>query len=119
MTEVVSGDPLLQISSYHELEKRNLTLGLIEGYTNGAEIDHIKERYKKPYLSAVALLRGISRREVDLGVFDQGVKNYLMEEHGIGGIYAIKAMTYLRPLHVIFQSAQLRDEFDRAMAETV
>ncbi len=119
VTEVVSGDPLLRIGSYSEIEERNLTLGMIEGYTNGAEIDNIKGRYKKTYPSAVALLRGISRREVDLGVFDQGVKNYLMAEHGIDGIYAIQAMTYLRPLHVIFQSAQLREEFDCSMAETV
>jgi len=119
VTEMVSGDPGLRIGNYQEIEEKGLTLGVIEGYTNGADIDGIDRRFKKSYPSAVSLLQAISRREVDLGVFDQGVKGYLMAEYGIEGIYAIEAMTFLRPLHVIFDKPKLRDEFDRYMAATV
>lgn len=117
VTEIVTGKPEFSIESYEDITTRRLTLGVIEGYTNGAEIDAIDGSLKRTYPGTAALLQGISKNEVDLGVFDKGVKEYLMVQNGIKNIYVIEAMTFIRPLHVIFNSPILRDEFNQAMAK--
>ncbi|MGS0764594.1 substrate-binding periplasmic protein [Syntrophomonas curvata] len=115
VTEVVTSHPALKINSYGEIEESGLSLGVIEGYTNGAEIDALKGEIKKTYPNAEALLTAISRDEVDLGVFDRGVKEYIMANNRLDNIYAIESMTYIRPLYVIFNNADLRDTFNIAL----
>ena len=41
---------------------------------------------------------------------------YLMEQNGITNIRPIEAMTFVRPLYVVFMDKDLRDEFDRGLA---
>ena len=115
-TQVVTSNPQLRIDSFLQIPPQNLTIGLIQGYVNGDEIDGLPADNKKLYSGTRALLTGISRGEVDVGVFDKGVKEYLMQEAGIDNIYAIDALTFVRPLHVIFHDAALRDEFDQVLA---
>jgi ABC-type amino acid transport substrate-binding protein len=115
VTEVVTSNPELKINSYGEIETLGLSLGVIEGYTNGAEIDALKEEIKKTYPNAESLLTAISRGEVDLGVFDRGVKEYIMANNHLDNIYAIESMTFIRPLYVIFNNADLRDTFNIAL----
>lgn len=115
ITEVVTSNPELKINRYGEIEELGLSLGVIEGYTNGAEIDALKEDVKKTYPNAKELLMAISEGEVDLGVYDQGVKEYIMANNNIDNIYAIESMTFIRPLYVIFNNADLRDSFNIAL----
>lgn len=115
VTEVVTSNPELKINDYGEIEKSGLRLGVIEGYTNGAEIDALKEEFKIPYPNAASLLTAISKGEADLGVFDRGVKEYIMANHRINNIYAIEPMTFIRPLYVIFNNKNMRDQFDIAL----
>jgi len=117
VTEVVTSNKDLKIESYPQIEELNLKLGVIAGYTNGPEIDALDESVKFPYSNAVDLLFAVSRGEVDLAVYDKGVKEYLMEENGITNIVSIESMTFTRPLHVIFNDPVLRDEFNAAMSE--
>lgn len=115
-TEVVTARTDLQISSYSQIETLGLKLGVISGYTNGPDIDALDDNLKHSYPNPAELLLAVSRNEVDLAVYDRGVKEYLMEQNGLTNIVAIPAMTFLRPLHVIFMNENLRDEFDEAMA---
>ncbi len=114
-TQVLCTDKSLGINSYHDIADRELSLGIVEGYTNCYEIDHLPPNLKHVYASADTLLRAITDQEVDVGVFDKGVKEFLVEKHGIEGLYVIEPLTFIRPLHVIFHSAALKDMFDRAL----
>lgn len=116
-TELVSNDPQLNIRFYGEIPQKGLKLGVLAGYTNGSDIDALPADCKVEFANNEELLKMISSGVVDLGVFDQGVKAYLMKKNGITNIYAIDGMTFTRPLHVIFNDADLRDEFNAAMAE--
>lgn len=116
-TQMITARPDLTVTSYTEIPQRGLTLGLIEGYVNGESIDSLPETVKRYYAGNLPLLQAIHAGEVDLGIFDKGVKEYLMEQHGITGLFVIEAMTYQRPLHVIFNDSTLRDAFNSALAE--
>lgn len=115
-TELVTAKEGIDISEYKEIETKGLTLGVLEGYTNGPDIDALSADIKRVYPDNQTLLRAISAGEVDLGVFDRGVKQYLMEQNGITNIRAIDTMTFLRPLYVVFMDKDLRDAFDRGLS---
>jgi len=115
-TELVTAKEGVDIQEYREIETKGLTLGVLEGYTNGPDIDALSADCKKVYPDNQTLLLAISAGEVDLGVFDRGVKQYLMEQNGITNIRPIEAMTFVRPLYVVFMDKDLRDEFDRGLA---
>ncbi len=114
-TQMITARPDLTVDSYTEIPQRGLTLGLIEGYVNGDVIDSLPETVKRYYAGNLSLLQAIHAGEVDLGIFDKGVKEYLMEQHGMTGLFVIDAMTYQRPLHVIFNDPVLRDAFNTAL----
>ncbi len=115
-TELVSSQKELHLSSYSEIPSKNLRLGVLEGYTNGPDIDALPNENKKYYADAAALLQAISKEEVDLGVFDQGVKQYLANSLGISNVYAVKGMTFTRPLHVVFHDKELCSRFNEGLA---
>jgi len=115
-TQVVSANRQLCLNSFSDIPARGLSIGLIEGYVNDEEIDDLPSVNKKFYSGTAALLLGISIGEVDVGVFDKGVKEHLMAEQSIENIYALDNLTFFRPLHVIFNDPRLRDEFDCALA---
>jgi len=118
VTEVITSNPNLELTNYAQIPEKGFTLGVIAGYTNGKEIDALPKKCKRFFEGTVALIKGISAGDVDLGIFDQGVKAYLMEQNGITNLYAIPAMTFLRPLNVIFNDGKLRDAFDEAFHKT-
>jgi len=115
-TQVVSANNQLCLNGFSDIPDQHLSIGLIKGYVNDEEIDSLPPANKKFYLGTVALLQGISMGEVDVGVFDKGVKEYLMDKHSIENIYVLDNLTFFRPLHVIFNDPFLRDEFDWALA---
>jgi len=115
-TQVVSANNQLCLNSFSDIPDQHLSIGLLKGYVNGEEIDSLPPDNKKFYLGTVALLQGISMGEVDVGVFDKGVKEYLMAKHNIENIYAFDHLAFFRPLHVIFNDPLLRDQFDWVLA---
>ncbi|MDR0841418.1 MAG: transporter substrate-binding domain-containing protein [Christensenellaceae bacterium] len=117
VTEVVTSHSQLQITCYRDIEDQKLKLGVLQGYTNGPDIDALCAECKLEYANSAELLEGIGTAQVDLGVMDQGVKRYLMQKNGVENIYAIDALAFSRPLHVIFNDWALRDSFNRAMAK--
>lgn len=102
VTEVITADQELELKSYQEIADRELKLGVLKGYAYGKEIDELPLSCKQEYESSEKLLFAVAGREVDAGVFDQGVKTYMMEKLGIRGVYSIKALEFLRPLYIMY-----------------
>jgi ABC-type amino acid transport substrate-binding protein len=112
VTEIITGDEVLALSSCAGIPAGGLTLGVQANYSYGGEVDALDDACKKEYGSGEALLRAVQNREVDAGVFDRGVKNYLMEQKGIQGIRALEELSFDRPLYVAFIDPEIRDAFD-------
>ena len=57
-----------------------MTLGVIANYTYGDDIDNIDSSLKVRYKDQTELLKAINDKVVDLGIFDKGVKEYILEK---------------------------------------
>jgi polar amino acid transport system substrate-binding protein len=116
-TQVVTNDPALFLNTYDEIAQKGLKLGVIQGYTNGSDIDALPDHIKTAYPDSAALLKGIAGFKVDVGVMDKGVKTYLMQKMGIANIWTLENLMFVRPLFVMFNDKSLRDAFNRAMGQ--
>ncbi|MCQ4924013.1 transporter substrate-binding domain-containing protein [Tissierella carlieri] len=112
ITEVVTGNPEIKINSYKEIEENKLTLGVIANYTYGDDIDNIDSSLKVSYKDQTELLKAINDKVVDLGIFDKGVKEYILEKEEFSNIHSIKALEFIRPLYVVFSNESLRNEWN-------
>ncbi len=109
VTEIITlHSNLAEIKDYKSLE--NYKLGVIRGFANGANIDDLKKSCKVEYQDTEELLEAIENGEVDCGVCDSGVKKFLLKEEG--KFYIMSALTYQRPLYVMFNKKCLRDDFE-------
>ena len=113
ITEVFTGNPEIKINSYKEIEENKLTLGVIANYTYGDDIDNIDSSLKVRYKDQTELLKAINDKVVDLGIFDKGVKEYILEKEEFSNIYSIKALEFIRPLYVVFSDESLRNEWNK------
>lgn len=113
-TEVVTANPdLLGLESHKELE--NYKVGVIADFANGPEIDSLPDSCKTEYKGAKEVLEAIYQGEVDCGVCDSGVKEFLISLMAHPPIlYSIETLTYQRPLYVMFRNQKHRDDFDAA-----
>lgn len=102
VTEVITGKEGVQLQTYGEIVEKGLSLGVLRGYSYGKEIDGLPNACKKEYAGSGELLRDIADCKVDLGVFDQGVKEYLMGETGIDKVYSVKGLEFIRPLYIMY-----------------
>ena len=114
VTQTLTGDKSLILNSCEDIKKKCLIAGVIENYSYGAHIDGIEDKFKKTYRTQEELLKDISLRAVDIGIFDKGVKEYLMGKNNIKNIYSIDNLEFKRDLYVIFNDKKLRDEFNAA-----
>ena len=78
----------------------------LPGLPSGPEIDGLPDSCKVEYPGTAQVLQGIYDKEVDCGVCDQGVKEYLTA--GLPVLYPIPALTYKRPLYVMFNQEKQR-----------
>jgi len=115
VTEVVTGNKSLDLKFYFEIEEKKLSVGVINNYTYGNDIDKINSSLKKSFEEQNKLLKAINNRILDIGIFDKGVKEYLMKKEGFNNIISIKNLEFVRPLYVIFSSKKLRDSFNRSL----
>ena len=112
VTEVITADAGLSLAGYADIPGKGLTLGVQANYSYGDAIDSLDERCKRAYGSGEALLRAVHAGRVDAGVFDRGVKEYLMEQLHLSGIRALEGLSFDRPLYIAFNDAAVRDAFD-------
>ena len=117
VTEVVTGKEGLILNSYKEIEEKGLKIGVIDNYTYGDDVDSLDPSLKVTYPDQLPLLKAINDKEVDVGIFDKGVKEYLMKSAGITNIHSIKPLEFIRPLYVVFNDPSLRDEFNKGLAK--
>lgn len=111
VTEIVTINPeLIALTEYTGLT--GYKVGVIAGFANGPEVDGLPDTCKVEFPGMAELLQGIYDKEVDCGVCDQGVKEYLMA--GRSALRPIPALTYKRPLYVMFNQKKHRDDFDGA-----
>lgn len=115
VTEIVTGKAGITASSFSDLTKGDYRLGVIQNYAYGEPLDSLKPGLKTAYPDQESLLTAIAEKEVDAGVFDQGVKNFLMEKLNLPGIYVLSSLSFLRPLYMAFHDSEIRDAFDRCL----
>ena len=109
VTEIVTANvELVNLKTYEDLT--NYKIGVIADFANGPEIDGLPSSCKVEFADTKEILQAVSRRKVDVGVCDQGVKEYLMTKEQV--LYPIKELTYQRPLYVMFHNQKQRDDFD-------
>jgi ABC-type amino acid transport substrate-binding protein len=111
-TEVVTGNPNIEITSINDIDAKKLTLGVVDGISYGGGVDSLNQKRKVSYQNNENLLLAISKCEVDFGIFDQGVKQFLMEKLFLENIRAIDALTFIRPLFMAFHEKEIKEEFD-------
>jgi len=115
VTEVVTGNKSLDLKFYFEIEEKKLSVGVINNYTYGNDVDKIDSSLKKSFDEQNKLLKAINNKILDIGIFDKGVKEYLMKKEDFNNIVSIKNLEFIRPLYVIFSSKKLRDSFNRSL----
>lgn len=115
VTQVITNESTLKISRFEELLDRGLSIGVIENYSYGDPIDRVKPENKVSFASQEGLLEAISKGEVKIGIFDKGVKEYLMDKYKVTGIYSLDNLEFIRPLYVIFNDQSIRDDFNKAL----
>lgn len=112
VTEFVTSDKLLKVDKLSSIAEMKLTVGVIENYSYGDDIDKLDSNLKISFEDHVALLHSISDNKVCIGIFDKGVKEYIAKEENIKNIYSLENLEFIRPLYVVFNKSSLRDEFD-------
>lgn len=112
VTEVVTAkQDMLKLTEYSMLA--DYKVGVIADFANGPEIDSLPDSCKVAFTDAKEVLRGVREGIADCGVCDQGVKEYLMAAKE--DLFPIEALTYKRPLYVMFREKKHRDDFDAAL----
>lgn len=114
-TEVVTGSKRLRLNSYAEIEEKQLSIGVINNYTYGDGIDQLDSSLKVRFSDQSELLKAINDQVVELGIFDQGVKEHLLKQKSYPNIYSIKNLEFIRPLYVVFSNKGIRDKFNQNM----
>jgi hypothetical protein len=76
-------------------------------------MDALSDERKVKYESNETLLAAIAKSEVDFGMFDQGVKQFLIDKLSIKGINVIQSLTFTRQLYVAFNDIEIRNAFDK------
>jgi ABC-type amino acid transport substrate-binding protein len=113
VTETVTGQPSLQIRTIHDIETHQYTLGVVDGVSYGAEVDALSADYKVKYKSNETLLVAIANSEADFGMFDQGVKQFLIGKLSVKGICVIQQLTFTRQLYMAFNDIDIKNAFDK------
>jgi ABC-type amino acid transport substrate-binding protein len=113
VTEIVTGDSTVNISSIKDIEAKKYTIGVVDGISYGEEVNVLDPKCKIIYNDNEKLLSDIGKQKVNFGIFDQGVKQFIMGKLTIKNIYVINALTFTRQLFMAFHNERKRDIFDK------
>lgn len=109
VTEIVTANmDLCNLKTYQELQ--NYKIGVIANFANGPGIDSLPASCKVEFTDTEEIMEAVCTGKVDVGVCDQGVREYLIKKDQI--LYPIHELTYKRPLYVMFRNKKHRDDFD-------
>jgi hypothetical protein len=112
-TEVATSLPDQGIKDLSGIDLEKYSLGLVEGVSYGDDIAALKRITRKFFKNNDDLIISIGKGETSFGIFDEGVKRFLMEKLSVRNINAIDALTFSRPLFMAFRDKKIRDLFDK------
>jgi ABC-type amino acid transport substrate-binding protein len=110
ITTVVTVDDYVE--SYDELVKNDFKLAVISGYKYGDTIDQIPDGIKVFCKDQLEQLEMILDKKANFAVVDFGVFNYQLETSIDDNFKVLRHLDFDRPLHVVFNNKNLRDEFN-------
>jgi ABC-type amino acid transport substrate-binding protein len=110
ITTVVTVDDYVE--SYDELVKNDFKLAVISGYKYGDTIDQIPDGIKVFCKDQLEQLEMILDKKANFAVVDLGVFNYQLETSIDDNFKVLRHLDFDRPLHVVFNNKNLRDEFN-------
>lgn len=105
----------IQADSYDKLSEYRI--GLIDGFANGEDIDRLPEECKIFHEDTREMIDALTAGEIDVAVCDRGVVKYLSGADE--KLVPIEALTYRRPLYVMFHDRDLRDSFNASLKKFV
>lgn len=97
VTEFITVRADIKADSFENLAAGNCRFGLIQNYAYGEPLDSLNPILKTLHPDQESLLAAIAGQKVDAGVFDQGVKNFLMEKLGLSTIYTLPSPNFFAP----------------------
>lgn len=123
------------IQNIAEIETRGLILGVVDGYAYGREVDGLPVNQKRCMKCQGDLLKAVAEGQVDLGILDQGVKEYLMGMKHLDcqpvsetkgnpppketELWSLKQLEFQRPLYAVFREEVVRDAFNKGMESNI
>jgi ABC-type amino acid transport substrate-binding protein len=113
ITEVVTAHANVEILSINDIGAKGYKLGVVDGISYGEDVKALNENCKISYKNNEILLAAIEKQEADFGIFDKGVKEFLIKQLSAKNIRAIEALTFTRPLFMAFHEEEIRDAFDK------
>lgn len=105
----------VQADSYDDLSRYRV--GLIAGFANGEDIDSLPDDCKVMHEDTREIIGSLLAGKTDVAVCDRGVLKYLMGADE--KLVPIEALTYRRPLYVMFHDRGLRDSFNASLEKFV
>ncbi len=112
-----STDDNTNLNSIEDIIKGKRIIGVINNYQYGEIIDSIDVSCKRYFKSLEELLESLNSTEVEFGVVDLGVFNFLNKNAYYNKIKIIEKLNFNRPLYVAFNDDQLRNEFNICLSE--
>lgn len=117
VTSIATSLDNINYSNIDDIFKGQGKLGVIENYQYGEIIDSIDVGNKVYFKSLEELLKAVNDGEVEFGVVDLGVFNYMNKDNIYDNIKIIDSLNFNRPLYVAFNDESLRDKFNTYIQE--
>lgn len=105
----------VQADSYDDLS--GYRVGLIAGFANGEDIDSLPGDCRVMHEDTREMIDSLLSGKIDVAVGDRGVVKYLLGADE--NLVPIEALTYRRPLYVMFHDRDLRDRFNASLKKIV
>lgn len=105
----------VQADSYDDLSEYRV--GLIAGFANGEDIDSLPDDCRVMHEDTREMIDSLLSGKIDVAVGDRGVVKYLLGADE--NLVPIEALTYRRPLYVMFHDRDLRDRFNASLKKIV
>lgn len=112
-TSIIAAKYDTQSNNFEELLEDGSKLAVINNYKYGDVIDNISQDKKITFLDLEKLIKAVDNEEVEYGVVDLGVYNYINKDETYENVKLVDGLDFNRPLFVVFNDQELRDKFNQ------
>jgi polar amino acid transport system substrate-binding protein len=112
-TSIIAAKNDTQSNNLEELLEDGSKLAVINNYKYGDVIDNISQDKKITFLDLEKLIKAVDNEEVEYGVVDLGVYNYINKDETYENVKLVDGLDFNRPLFVVFNDQELRDKFNQ------